>query len=248
MKHNAKAQFLFMTRVAPILAIAIAVACSGDSLSPKLDGRQNPNGPQTHPVPTRPSFSVSVPGNCYFAIPVTNINTALQGDTNTLCTFPDSAVVRISIAGSLTLAWNPDFSCCLNTANLSPSGTYGPMGGDVARNSWLEGLAKVRLYKTSGGPGTYSGAPTYAYGSTADSVVAFNTITIGAGLNTVYFSRTAFSKTASCSSFPANCHTPGGGLATFYTAPAYLNFWCTSCDCRKNGANTGPHTVVRFSE
>ncbi|MEP6779227.1 MAG: hypothetical protein ABJC26_05000 [Gemmatimonadaceae bacterium] len=131
MKHSAGRPRAWGFGVLVFCGALLVGACTTDKVT-SPDQSTSPGStpalPRSAPS-NKPAFNLIVPGSCTFSIGVTNQHTGLQNDTTTLCSFPDSAVVRISIVGTLTATIDPNYSCCFSTANAPNAGSYGPMGG-----------------------------------------------------------------------------------------------------------------------
>lgn len=176
-------------------------------------------------ISKRTSISTPVAGDCVVLIGSFQ-STPTDGSlprTNTACSIPDSALVRIGIYGKFTASVNPNYSCCFS---LSPNkaGTYGPMGGGNSDN-WQNLFVRVPVSFGNGSSTTLTGLGAYSAGDTAHNVVVFEGAFLFKQGSTLSVERYPLGGSGSCVSHPAptpaGCLTPSG-YAYAYGAQAYL--------------------------
>lgn len=143
--------------------------------------------------------------------------------TSTGCTFPDSALVRITVDGTITAETNPLYSCCFS-AQPNRDGVYGPMGGGTPTN-WQNLLVRVPIIFGNLTSTTLTGWPTLPFGNSSPTVVVFEGSYIGKQGSAVFVQRYKIDGAGSCTTHPPptppGCVTPGG-LAYSYSALAYV--------------------------
>jgi hypothetical protein len=174
------------------------------------------------------SGTLPVPGNCTFGLTIPE-NSGTSGGamplTATPCVFPDSALVRIRVSGSITYTSNPNYTCCGGTG-ASAVGTWGPKGS-ANLSTWMGALVAVRLTFGNGTSTEYSG--TLPLGSSATDVPYFEGSFVRRSGATLSVKRNGIGEgPVSCRTsgdpavVPPGCVTPGGAKAHQYSAPAYL--------------------------
>lgn len=172
--------------------------------------------------------NLNIPGKCETTITVTTFDAGIY-DAPTSCTFRDSALVRISAIGSLTVTSNPDHSCCFSGATYPLAGTYGPMGGGTETN-WLMLQVQIgfRFADSTRSGWMYSGFS--SFGSTADFIKIWESVINLKDSAFVHIRRVGLQGSGSCTTTPAapwlppvppNCLLPGGGYGYTYSAWMY---------------------------